>query len=248
MKTSIAVCGLALWLSSQVGLVRASDHESAVTPAEAIHRLQEGNVRFSEGHAVRLRGDCERRAQTATRGQHPFVTILSCSDSRVPLELVFDQGIGDIFVIRVAGNVCGTDEMGSIEYGVDHLGTPLLVVLGHTQCGAVTAAATEAEVHDHLKPLVEKIAPAVSKARAAHPDLRGEALVPAGTEANVWQAAEELLKNSPATRHRVQAGKLKLVGAIYDVRSGQVRWLGEHPQQNRLLGSRNQASTRPASH
>jgi carbonic anhydrase len=164
------------------------------------------------------------------------------------LELVFDQGVGDIFVVRVAGNVCGTDEMGSIEYGVDHVGTPLLVILGHTQCGAVTAAATGAEVHGHIRPLVEKIAPAVSKAQAAHRDLHGKALVPAATEANVWHAAEELLKNSPAAQHRVQAGTLKLVGAIYDVRSGQVKWLGEHPQQSRLLGSKNQASTRPAGH
>jgi len=195
-----------------------------------------------------LPGDAERRTETATNGQRPFVTMLSCSDSRVPLELDDDQGIGDIFVVRVAGNVCGVHEMGSIEYGVDHVGTPLLVILGHTQCGAVTAAATGAEVHGHIRPLVEKIAPAVSKAQAAHSGLHGEDLVPAATEANVWHAAEELFRHSPETRHLVQAGKLKLVGAIYDVKSGQVKWLGEHPQQSRLLGNNDQANTRPAGH
>jgi carbonic anhydrase len=151
------------------------------------------------------------------------------------VEIVFDQGIGDIFAIRVAGNVCGTDEMGSIEYAEEHLGSPLLVVLGHTECGAVTAATVGAEVHGNVKPVIDRIAPAVRQAHIAHPELSGKALVPCAIEANVWQGVEDLLKKSPATRHRVEAGKLKVVGAIYDVKDGQVKWLGEHPQQSQLL-------------
>lgn len=213
----------------------ASDAASHVSSGEAVRRLTDGNTRFVLGASTHPDNNAARREETAAGGQHPFVTILSCSDSRVPLELVFDQGIGDIFVIRVAGNVCGPSEMGSIEYGVDHVGTPLLVVLGHTQCGAVTAATMGADVHGNIKPLVSRIAPAVTDAQSAHPDVHGKDLLPAATEANVWRSIEELLSHSSITRHRVQQGNLKVVGAIYDVKSGRVRWLGEHPRQAGLL-------------
>ncbi len=239
MNKSIVSLGLAIVLWWPQGLARAADHAaSTVTPDEAIHRLQEGNARYAHGTPTHPREGAERRSETAAGGQHPFVTVLACSDSRVPLEILFDQGVGDIFVIRVAGNVCGPSELGSIEYGVDHTATPLLVVLGHTQCGAVTAAATEADVQGNIKPLVERIAPAVARAQAAHPDLHGQDLVPAAVESNVWLAVEDLFKKSPATRRRAQSGKVKVIGAIYDIKSGQVRWLGEHPKQAQLLGAR----------
>ena len=125
--------------------------------------------------------------------------------------------------------------MGSIEYGVEHVGTPLLVILGHTQCGAVTAAVTDAHVHGNIGPLVARIAPAVAQAKAAHPDLHGKELLPAATEANVWNSIEELFAKSEITRHCIESGRLKIVGAIYDVKSGQVEWLGEHPRQSELL-------------
>lgn len=221
-----------LW---QVPRSRASEPSETITPGEAIHRLEEGNSRFCHDHCLHPREDARRRAQTAADGQHPFAMVLSCCDSRVPVEIVFDQGIGDVFAIRVAGNVCGTDEMGSIEYAEEHLGAPLLVVLGHTECGAVTAATVGAEVHGHVKPVIDRIAPAVRQAHIAHPELNGKALVPCAVEANVWQAVEELLKKSAITRHRIESGKFKVVGAIYDVKGGQVKWLGEHPQQSRLL-------------
>jgi carbonic anhydrase len=153
----------------------------------------------------------------------------------VPVELLFDQGIGDIFVIRVAGNVCGEHQIGSIEYGVDHLETPVVVVLGHTHCGAVTAAVTEAELHGSIPKLVEHVRPAVAKARSDNPDLLGEELVAAAIEANVWQCIKDLLKLSPAVCHRVKDGKLKVVGAIYDIEGGSVNWIGIHPEQDRLL-------------
>lgn len=216
-------------------LAAASDAAAKVTSDEAMQRLTDGNSRFVRGASTHPNDNDARREQTATDGQHPFATILACSDSRVPLELLFDQGIGDLFVVRVAGNVCGVNEMGSIEYGVDHLGTPLFVVLGHTQCGAVTAAATEGELHGNIRPLVAQIAPAVTEAQAAHPDLHGKDLVPAAVEANVWQSVEDLFAHSPTMRHSVQSGKAKVVGAIYDLKTGQVKWLGEHPRQAELL-------------
>jgi carbonic anhydrase len=234
MKKRIVLSALSIWMVL-MGLTLAADHPTNVTSDEAFRRLVDGNSRFLQGKSVHPNGGSARVVETGTKGQHPFVSFLSCSDSRVPLEILFDQGIGDIFVVRVAGNVCGTSEMGSIEYAVEHVGTPLLVVLGHTECGAVKAAVTEAEAHDHIKFLVNMIAPAVSKARAEHPDLHGIELAPVATEANVWQSIEELFKHSPATRHRVQSGKLKVIAAIYDVKSGQIRWLGKHPQQGQLL-------------
>jgi carbonic anhydrase len=222
------------------GLVLAAEQPANVTPDEAIHRLVDGNSRFSQEKSVHPNNSSARVVETGTKGQHPFAAILSCSDSRVPLEIVFDQGIGDIFVVRVAGNVCGVSEMGSIEYAVEHVGTPLVVVLGHTECGAVKAAATKAETHGNIKLLVDKIAPAVAKAQSQHPNLHGIELAPAVTELNVWQSIEGLFHHSAVTREYVQAGKLKVVAAIYDVKTGRVRWLGEHPRQSRLLGGDHQ--------
>jgi carbonic anhydrase len=234
MRRLVLFTALSSWLSTPVGLVQAADQSSSVTAEEAILRLKAGNTRFAEEKTTHAGGDAARRSATA-RGQQPFVTILGCSDSRVPLEAVFDRGIGDIFAIRVAGNICGVDEMGSIEYGVGPLGTHLLVVLGHTDCGAVTAAVTGAEVHGNIRRVVEKIEPAVATAQAAHRGLHGMDLVPAAIEANVWYSIEELLTGSPMTRRLIESGKLKVIGAIYDVKTGKVQWLGEHPKQKDLL-------------
>jgi carbonic anhydrase len=235
MKNKAIPFVLLVFLLTASRLLSAPDAPPQVTPDEALRRLTEGNARFVQGTSTHPDATAARRDETAQLGQHPFVTILSCSDSRVPLELVFDQGIGDIFVVRVAGNVCGPSETGSIEYGVDHVGTPLLVVLGHSQCGAVTAATMSADVHGAIKPLVARIAPAVKEAQAAHPDIHGNDLIPAATETNVWLSIKEILTQSPATRKLVKHGKLKVVGALYDVKSGAVRWLGTHPRQDSLL-------------
>ena len=115
----------------------ATTAASGISADEALRLLKEGNSRYVDGKPQHPRQDRARRALTAAQGQHPLAAVLTCSDSRVPAEIIFDQGIGDLFVVRVAGNVAATDEIGSIEYAVDHLATPLVVVLGHTQCGAV---------------------------------------------------------------------------------------------------------------
>ena len=224
---------LALVATNCVGT--AVSFAAAPSPEEALAALKEGNARFVAGQSAHPRADSSRIADTAQNGQHPFTTVLTCSDSRVPVEHVFDQGIGDVFVIRVAGNICDTDEIGSIEYGVDHLGTPLLVVLGHTKCGAVTAVTTNAALHGNIPPLVDNIRPAVVKAQAANPNLQGEALVPEAIKANCWQAIDDLFQSSPATRDKVKSGAVKVVAAVYDVANGRVEWLGAHPEQGRLL-------------
>ncbi len=208
-----------------------------VSPDEALRQLQAGNASFQAGENRHPRASAQRMASTAEQGQHPVASILSCSDSRVPPEIIFGHGIGDIFVVRVAGNVCGEDEMGSLEYGVDHLETPLLVVMGHTRCGAMSAAVTGAELHGHVAPLVDHIRPAVEAARRANPQLSGKELLPAAIEANVWESVRQLLTQSTIVRRRVGAGKLKIVGAVYHIEDGRVQWLGPLPGQAQLLRS-----------
>ncbi len=138
----------------------------------------------------------------------------------------------DTFVVRVAGNVCDTDEIGSIEYGLAHVNTPVLVVLGHTQCGAVIAvsAAVRGEGHAlerNIPPLVDNIIPAVKRAVAAHPEAKGDAVVPYAIVENVWQSIEDLFLKSAAVRNLVKSGKVKVVGAIYDVGTGKIDWLSD---------------------
>jgi carbonic anhydrase len=153
----------------------------------------------------------------------------------VPPEILFDEGLGDRFIVRVIGNVSRGDEAGSAEYGVEHLGTPLLVVLGHTGCGAVTAAVTHAKAHGNVPPLLTYIKPAALTASREHPELKGMDLVPEAVRANVFHSMEGLLIRSEIIRRQVQSGNLKVVGAIYDMNSGRVEWLGSHPRQNQIL-------------
>jgi carbonic anhydrase len=215
------------------------DTPEAVAPDAALKLLVDGNRRFVDAATEGLRRDDTRRCETTVGGQHPFAAVLSCADSRVPAELVFDQGIGDLFVVRVAGNVADTDEIGTIEYGVDHLGTRLVVVLGHTKCGAVTAVVNSNDSHGsahgaaplspNLAGLLDNIAPAAEKARKNNPQLKGNALVAAAIRLNVMRSIEDLLAHSDSLRVAAQAGKIKLVGGVYDIHSGIIDWLGPHP-------------------
>ncbi|MCK6456182.1 MAG: carbonic anhydrase [Phycisphaerae bacterium] len=219
----------------------------APRPDEVMRLLQAGNARFSGGQPAHPRVGPERRMETVTAGQHPIATIVSCSDSRVPVELIFDEGIGDLFVIRVAGNVCGTDETGSIEYGIEHLGTPLLVVMGHRECGAVTAVCRQTHTEGSIPMLLAHIRPAVERTRVRRPELRGPDLVNAAIRENVWHGIEDVLTHSEIARGRVASGKLMIVGAIYDLRTARVAWLGVHPEQARFLAAASSdAATQPA--
>jgi carbonic anhydrase len=146
------------------------------------------------------------------------------------VELIFDAGIMDLFVVRVAGNVADTDEIGSIEYGLAHVKTPVLVVLGHTRCGAVTAVTQAVNGHGHklernIPPLVDNIVPAVKRAMELHQDVHGDAIVPLAIEENVWQAVEDIFMRSPAVRDLSKSGDVLVTGAIYDLATGKVNWL-----------------------
>jgi carbonic anhydrase len=208
--------------------------EAPLNSDQALAVLTEGNKRFVEGHCEHPHLTKELRHKLAS-GQHPFVTIMTCADSRVPVELLFDQGIGDTFVIRVAGNVSDIDEIGSIEYGVCHLHTPLLVIMGHTRCGAVTAVFNQEELHGCIPSLVDNITPAVVSAKENEHGESQDQLIMEAIKSNVWNSIKDLLKGSPEVLQLAKEGAVKIVGAIYDIDSGVVSWLGEHPQKATLL-------------
>lgn len=219
----------------------------------ALDLLEDGNARWVSGKIENPNIESARRAELADKGQKPFATILTCSDSRVPVERVFDRGIGDLFVVRVAGNTPGTSEGGTIEYGVEHLHTPVLVVMGHTKCGAVAAAASKASLPGQIGQLVESIKPAVERARVNNPDLDDKALAVAAVRENVWQSIFGLLRNSPVLRDKVRSGELKIVGALYNISEGKVEFMGPHPWQAELVAAfearekkREEASAEPA--
>jgi carbonic anhydrase len=190
--------------------------EPALTPHEALTRLADGNARFVSGLALHLNQDSGRRIQVA-REQHPIAAVLCCSDSRVPPEIIFDQGIGDLFVVRTAGGVADDLALGSLEYAVDRLGVRLIVALGHQSCMAVAEALRLPSAAGHIDRLVKLIRPAVEKVL----NKPGEALenaVRANTELVV-----ELLKNSqPLLSRFIKEKRLHVSGAHYELLSGKV--------------------------
>lgn len=227
----VTVCLLVL----TCGSVLARDFKVVKpSPDEAIAMLKAGNTRFVTGNATPVHADASRLALAGKENQanHAYATVIACSDSRVPVELLFNAGVMDIFVVRVAGNVLDVDEIGSVEYGLAHVHTPVFVVLGHTQCGAVTAVTKAVQGHGHplernIPPLVDNIIPAVEKAIADNPDAHGAEVIPYAIEENIWQGIEDLFMHSPVSRNLVNEGKAKVVGAIYDVSEGTIIWLPE---------------------
>jgi carbonic anhydrase len=203
-------------------------------PGAALKLLQEGNERWVAGKFENPNTNAERRNQQAADGQTPFVTVLTCADSRLPVERVFDRGVGEVFVIRVAGNVVGPHEAGTIEYGAGHLNSRLLVVMGHTKCGAVVAACSDGKFNQNVGSLVENIKPAVERAKS-NGAAEGARLAAAAVKENVWQSVFDLLRTSPDLCKMVKAGQVKIVGAVCDVSTGKVEWMGEHPWQDALV-------------
>lgn len=205
------------------------------TQEGALALLCEGNTRFAEGRPLHPHADKERLdlAATSDQGAHAMATVVSCSDSRVPVEVIFDAGIMDLFIIRVAGNICGPSEAASVEYGVTHVHTPLLLILGHSQCGAVTAACKLAlagqEAPPGLAPVLDQVLPAEVRRDVAECGEQIETVVAAQTEANVWRTLRDVFRASPDVREAVAAGKVKAAGAIYELETGRVRWLPDEP-------------------
>jgi carbonic anhydrase len=193
--------------------------QAKVSPDEAVLRLKEGNQRFISGKSTKPRQDFNRIKEVAT-AQYPFATIVGCSDSRVPNEIIFDQGLGDLFIVRTAGQVSTYASWGSIEFAEEVLGTKLIVVLGHTQCGAVNAAVNLPEVPGHIITLINAIKPAVEKAKKSNP----ANLLDAAIRENVAMQVGQLKGLEPVLAKRVREGSIKIIGALYDLNTGKIEF------------------------
>ena len=247
-KSQIVCCFIVVSLLCENHFARAADpthpDQPIVSPAEAISRLKEGNGRFTAGNpqhphesvderkymaadsyenagmislGMTSEQAAKRRAELA-KSQHPFAIILSCSDSRVPPEIVFDEGLGDLFIVRVAGNVLNDEGLGSIEYGVDVLGARLIVVLGHQSCGAVDAAmktvAAKGKAPGHIQSLVTAIKPVVDSTPKSDLD--------ATIKANVKHVVDALRLSTPILKGKVDSGQVQVIGGYYSLDTGAV--------------------------
>jgi len=194
------------------------------TADEVLVRLKEGNERFLRGEARFPTVQKEVLANMA-RGQHPYATILGCSDSRVPPELIFDAGFGELFIIRVAGNVISPEVMGSLQYAGVHLKTPVFVVLGHERCGAVAAALVArrgaSRERSRIASLLDTIVPGLRDVPHGLPEEEESALA---VDANVRWSMRQILE-TPEAQERLDEGVMKIVGAVYEIQQGRVRFL-----------------------
>lgn len=219
LVTALAPILLAQSAEKSAPEVQTKESQAAMTPAAALERLKEGNRRFA-ANATRQR-DWSAKVVATASGQYPFAAVLGCMDSRAPIEIAFDQGLGDVFGVRVAGNVVNEDELGSLEYAAS-VGAKLIVVLGHTQCGAVKGAIDGVQM-GNLTGLLAKIQPAVGAAGCK--DAKDDHCVTKVATENVRLALRQIREKSPYLAGLIDAGKIDLVGALYDVTSGQVTFL-----------------------
>jgi len=192
---------------------------AAISPATALARLTEGNKRFVAGTPNRTGPSAQQWAEL-TKAQHPYAIILTCADSRLSPEIIFDQGLGDLFVVRNAGNLLDDHVLGSIEYAVEHLHAKLIIVLGHTKCGAVTAAVAGGEAPGHIKSIVESLSGAVSMAKRKPGDPVDNAIRIA-----TKLTAAALAQAEPILSEAVKSGEVKVVAGRYDIATGQVEIL-----------------------
>ena len=217
-RAILTVCFAGVYAAG-VCLAAEEPKGAGVTPEQALARLKAGNERYRTSHVVHPHESAEWR-HSLSKEQHPFATILSCSDSRVPPELLFDAGLGDLFVIRVAGNIASDDVLGSIEYAAEHLGTSLVLVMGHERCGAVQATIGGGEPRTHIESLTRAIDPAVARARKEKGDLVANAV-----RLNVELVVSQIRASRPIVAELVEKGKLQVVGAVYDLDTGIVKLL-----------------------
>ena len=198
-----------------------------ITALEALERLREGNLRFASGQASESGLANRTRRAELVAGQQPFAIVLGCSDSRVPAEIVFDQGLGDLFVIRVAGNIVAPSQVGSVEFAAERFGTRLVVVLGHSQCGAVLATLEELRRPDdnqsrNLRSIVDRVRPSVEGLLATGAEWTRDALVHEAVRANIRASANHLRHGSEVLERLIQSDGLLVVGAEYSLESGMV--------------------------
>lgn len=202
---------------------QSKETQSHLTPDLAIQILKEGNNRFMNN--LKANRNLLQQVNETSTGQYPFATILSCIDSRTSAELIFDQGLGDIFSIRIAGNVLNDDILGSMEFATKIVGTKVIVVLGHTKCGAIVGACNHVEM-GHLTTLLNKIQPAIYQEKTTKENRTGAntAFVHNVTEINVHLTMERIRRESPIIAELETSGAIKIVGGMYDVETGEVNF------------------------
>lgn len=207
-------------------VTQTKESQSSVTPSTAMDLLKAGNARFVE--SKKANRNLNQQVSDTSTGQYPFATVLSCIDSRVSSELIFDQGIGDIFSVRIAGNFINTDILGSMEFACKLAGTPLVVVLGHTSCGAVKGACDNAEL-GNLTSMLGKIKPAVDAiAEPADPSQRNSGNINFVNDVaakNVHLNIQRILDESPVLAELKSNGEIDIVGGMYDIKTGKVEFL-----------------------
>ena len=224
MKTAIFLIAIAFTLASTCTL--ESETIPGISSDVALQKLLDGNRSYVANQMTINQSSGPATRQALAADQRPYAVILSCSDSRVPPEIIFDKGLGEIFVVRDAGNIPNPIVMGSIEYALENLGSSLVMVLGHSRCGAVKAAveATENE-HGNLGAIIKTIAPAVRLARKKSKGANKSELLEAAVDFNIKLTAQSLVKQSPIIRSLVDSGKIKIVRAKYDLDDGTVKLL-----------------------
>ncbi|MBJ6751554.1 carbonic anhydrase [Geomonas anaerohicana] len=224
-KLARRIAVVAAALAATVGIAFASGEVSGITADQALQKLMDGNTRYVDSKLSALAlCDATARGKLA-KSQHPYAIILSCSDSRVPPEIIFDQALGEVFVVRVAGNVADPLVLGSVEYAAEHLGSPLIMVLGHERCGAVTATVAGGKPEGNIGAIVKEIAPAAKKAKATCKGKAKEEIVECAVEINAKAVAAELPKRSKILAKELKEGKIKIVAAKYDLDDGKVTLL-----------------------
>jgi carbonic anhydrase len=203
--------------------VFTKERQSRLTPAEALTLMQRGNQRFASGQP--LERDLMRQVKLVSQTQHPLAAVLACIDSRVPTELLFDKGLGDIFSVRVGGNVLSDEIIGSLEYAAEVSRVPLIVILGHTGCGAIQAACQDIRL-GHITRLLEHVKPAVDEVRKANPAMDEEStdFTTLVSHTNVAHVHAELCQRSEILRKRIESGELAVVGALYHLEQGEVEF------------------------
>jgi len=198
-------------------------------PADALSQLKDGNQRFLNARGRILNTSTPQVRQDLADGQNPFAVILGCSDSRVPPEIIFDQGLGALFVVRVAGNLADRTQIGSIEFAIQEFGCPLVVVLGHSKCGAIKVAFSQLKNPVDLSPsvsfILESIRPTVEKLQSFSSGINAEGAIADAVRYNIQFSVEQLLVNSSILTAKCETGELKIVGAEYLLESGAVQFI-----------------------
>ncbi|NET73754.1 MAG: carbonic anhydrase [Sphaerospermopsis sp. SIO1G2] len=219
--SSLTACNDLILDRQQIKILEKNPNPNPVSAEESLIKLEQGNRRFYNQNR-QYPNQRKSRLRTVSKAQYPFAAILGCADSRVPPEMIFDQGLGDLFVVRVAGNIASNMAIGSLEYTTTALGTQLIIVLGHKKCGAVAATVNDEPVPGRINFVVDNIKPALRQNQLTN---NGVEILDNAIFENIQYQATRLMKNSQILNQLVISGRLKIMGAFYDIETGRVEFL-----------------------